>query len=99
MGKNFKITGLDKLEKNLKDLDGENKVPLSELFSNKFMQKNSTFTSFSEFADESTFDFSDIESIPEDELDIFITKKTNFASWKEMLNSASKEWAIKKLQF
>lgn len=104
MGKNFKISGLDNLSRKLnsmqqaaKNIDGENSVPLTELFTDSFTQSHSNFNSFDEFAISSGFDFSDIESIPENELDTFISENTNFNSWKDMLSAATEKWVAKKL--
>lgn|SRR5574337_468113 len=104
MGKNFKISGIDNLSKKLntmqqaaKNIDGENSVPLTDLFTDSFMQSHSNFNNFDEFAKSSGFDFSDIESIPENELDSFISENTNLNSWKDMLAPATEKWVAKKL--
>lgn len=100
----FKIKGMKELERKLsqlsnsaKSLEGTNEVPLVELFSSAFMRKNTKFTSFEEFADNSSFDFTDLNSIPEKSLDQFVGETTKFSKWEEMLTKASEEWTLKQL--
>ncbi|PIT06812.1 hypothetical protein [Snodgrassella communis] len=102
----MKISGLDNLSKKLnkikksaEKIHGNHSVPITEFFNNEFMCKYSKFKSFGEFADKSGFDFSDIESINDAELDAFICKKTSFSSWEEMKSAAAKDWALKQLEF
>ena len=102
----FKITGLDELEKQLDklsqaadELDGEHSVSFGVLFNPEFMSRNTQFQTIDEFTERSSFDFSDIESIDEAQLDKFIAEHTSFESWEDMKASAAQEWAAKKLGF
>lgn len=101
-----KINGLKELQKNLKkmqrkasSLGGSQSVPFTELFDNSFMRKNTKFSSIEKFVEKSGFDFSDIESVDEHELDIFVKKNTKFNSWESMLGEAGKLWTTKQLGF
>jgi hypothetical protein len=90
---------LNNMAKKAKELDGEHEVKLVDLFDNKFMSTNTRFSSFNDFADASKFDWSDIEGIPEDELDKFIDQNSSFTSWDDMRTTASKNFVAKKLGF
>ena len=70
------------LDKKLESLSGN--VPLDELLNSNFMRKYTQFQTAQEFADTSSFDFSNIESA-----------HTKFTSWQEMLNHAAAEWIQK----
>ncbi|ENZ5662726.1 hypothetical protein ACGWY0_001965 [Enterococcus hirae] len=94
----FELNGLDDLQKNLnqlsknaKELDGEHSVPFDELFNEKFMIENTNFSNID--------DFSDIESIDDNELDNFVSSNTDFESWEDMKSAAGSEWVTKRLGF
>lgn len=81
------------LDKKLESLSGN--VPLDELLNSNFMRKYTQFQTAQEFADTSSFDFSNIESIDSNDLDKFVSTHTKFTSWQEMLNHAAAEWIQK----
>ena len=81
------------LDKKLESLSGN--VPLDELLNSNFMRKYTQFQTAHEFADTSSFDFSNIESIDSNDLDKFVSAHTKFTSWQEMLNHAAAEWIQK----
>ena len=81
------------LDKKLESLSGN--VPLDELLNSNFMRKFTQFQTAQEFADTSSFDFSNIESIDSNDLDKFVSAHTKFTSWQEMLNHAAAEWIQK----
>ena len=81
------------LDKKLESLSGN--VPLDELLNSNFMRKYTHFQTAQEFADTSSFDFSNIESIDSNDLDKFVSAHTKFTSWQEMLNHAAAEWIQK----
>lgn len=81
------------LDKKLESLSGN--VPLDELLNSNFMRKYTQFQTAQEFADTSSFDFSNIESINSNDLDKFVSAHTKFTSWQEMLNHAAAEWIQK----
>ena len=72
------------LDKKLESLSGN--VPLDELLNSNFMRKYTQFQTAQEFADTSSFAFSNIESIDSNDLDKFVSAHTKFTSWQEMLN-------------
>lgn len=81
------------LDKKLESLSGN--VPLDELLNSNFIRKYTQFQTAQEFADTSSFDFSNIESINSNDLDKFVSAHTKFSSWQEMLNHAAAEWIQK----
>lgn len=81
------------LDKKLESLSGN--VPLDELLNSNFMRKYTQFQTAQEFADTSSFDFSNIGSIDSNDLDKFVSAHTKFTSWQEMLNHAAAEWIQK----
>ena len=78
------------LDKKLDSLSGN--VPVDELLNSSFMRKYTQFQTAQEFADSSSFDFSDIESIDSNDLDKYVSAHSKFSSWQEMLNQAGVEW-------
>ena len=101
-----KIKGLNDLQRNLKkmerkakSMDGSHSVPFTELFNSKFMKKNTKFSSIEQFVDKSEFDFSNMESINEHDLDNYVKKNTKFNSWDSMKGEAAQLWTAKQLGF
>ena len=67
------------LDKKLESLSGN--VPLDELLNSNFMRTYTQFQTAQEFADTSSFDFSNIVSINSSEGGIFVSAHTKFSSW------------------
>jgi hypothetical protein len=103
----MKITGFDKLQKQLKqmekaakELDGTHEVPFSELFTDSFLRKYTNFLSFEEFENQEIFTkYQTIEEIPDEEMDQFVVANSNFSDWEDMLGTAGTEYAARKLGF
>lgn len=92
----FNDSGLKKLKQNIKKLEGQHNVPFEEIFTKSFMQKYTDFDSIKSFASKSNFDFNDMESINENDLDKFVNDNTTFSNWKLMLTKASEQWTASK---
>lgn len=91
---------LKQMEKAAKELDGTHEVPFSELFTDSFLRKHTTFSSFEEFENQKIFTkYQTIEEIPDDEMDMFVAANTNFSNWDEMLDEASTEFVARKFGF
>ncbi|MBG9981937.1 hypothetical protein HZY86_02280 [Aerococcaceae bacterium DSM 111020] len=97
-------SGLDKLKKDLdrqiknaERLNGEHEVSFDELFPDSFMQEYTNFENIDYLEDKSKFNWKDISSIPDDELDSFVNRTTSFENWQEMLDEASQLWVNKQL--
>lgn len=103
----FKITGLDKLERQLKQMEkgarelGKTKhVSFGELFPASFMRKYTSFSSMDELLDAGGFKVEsqeDFEAIPDTAFDKHIAANTRFRSWEDMLGEATSQYATKKL--
>jgi hypothetical protein len=103
----LKVTGLDKLQRKLKDLgqraesiSERQNVPLPELLTSDFIRQCSRFQSVEEMFEESGFKIEsaeDFASIPDDEWEDFISANTSFLSWEAMLREATGKWAARRL--
>jgi len=103
----MKIEGLDEIQRKLKDmsnkakeLDGAHSVSLSEVLTPAFISRHTRFSDADELFDAGGFSFEsqdEFEAIPEDKLDAFIQSESLFTSWRDMLETASKEWTAEKL--
>lgn len=104
-----KITGLDELQRKLRDmsdraraLDGKHSVSFSELFNPAFMRKHTQFSSMDELFAQGGFKVEsqeDLEAIPEHKLDAFIAAHSQLRSWQELKEKAGAAWAKKKMGF
>lgn len=105
----FKIKGLNELQKQFKkmeqaarELEGNNSIPFSDLFTSSFMNKYTNFSNFEEFLEAGEFTVNsqeDFESIPDSDMDLHVSKSTKFSSWQNMLESATEAYVAKKLGF
>ena len=105
----IKISGLDDLQKKLKEmakrakeLDGTHQVPLKDLLTGEFMRKHSRFSSFRRFLDASPFKVEtseDFDAIPDAEMDAYVSSETDFDSWEDMLSDATQEYVSRKMGF
>jgi len=90
------------LERRLKALEGEHRVPLTELFPVDFLRKYTEFESLEDMFQASGFvveSQEDFEKVPDDEWDSFVRSRTRFSSWEEMLGAAYEKWFARKLGF
>lgn len=105
----FKIDGFDELQQKLDDLaqnaealDGEHSVPVSELLTDSFISRHTSFASSEAMFEASSFKIEtqeDFAAIPDDEWDAFIRSISSFDDWQSMLGAAGQEWAVRKLGF
>ena len=96
----MKVRNLKDLERRVRALDGEHKVPLTELYSNNFVRRVSNFSSFEELLQAGGYDIkseADFTAIPDDEWDEHVRANTRFDSWRDMKEEASSEWTAKRL--
>lgn len=90
---------LDNLAEKAKELEGTRNVKLVELLNNDFMSSHTQFNSIDDFSEASNFDWEKFEEIPENELDLFVSKNSSFNSWDEMLSEAATSYYAKQLGF
>lgn len=103
----MKITGLDKLQKQLKqmekgakELERTKQVAFTELFTPLFMRKYTSFSSFDEFLQSGGFkddSQEEFEAIPDEPFDSHVANVTTFTDWQDMLGKATELYALKKL--
>ncbi len=107
MSSSIKIKGLDKLEKQLKqmekgakELSRTKQVSFSELFTTSFMRKYTSFSTLDELLQAGGFKIEsqeDFEAIPDAEFDKHIAATTRFKNWEDMLSEATTQYVAKKL--
>lgn len=105
----FEFNGLDdlqrqfdKMEQAARELEDQKEIPLSDLFTVKFMRANTSFSTFDEFLSAGGFHAEtdeEFDAIPEDAFDQHVAETTRFESWEDMLESAEQEYIRKKLGF
>ncbi len=101
----IEIKGFDELRDQLnslaKKLDGgEHQIPLTELFTEDFITRHTSFSSIDELLNASKFAIEteeDFAAIPDAEWDCYIRSVSSFDSWSSMLVTATEEWTIKRL--
>jgi hypothetical protein len=89
------------LQRKAEQVDGEHSVPLTELFHDEFMLRNTEFPSVETMLEGSGWKIEtkeDFANIPDEEWDAFIRERTRFASWDEMKNAAAQEWVSRALE-
>lgn len=103
----IKIQGLDELQNKLseltrkiEELDGQHNVPASELLTDSFIFRHTSFVSANEMFKASGFKIDtqeDFSKIPENDWDNFIRSVSDFGSWESMLGAAGEEWGQRQL--
>ncbi len=86
----------------LKDLQGQktiqedpNHISLGMLFNEAFISRHSNSATFDELLEKGNFQaktWEDIDNILEELLDRHIARETDFANWKAMLDTATREY-------
>ena len=89
----------------LMDLKGENhakensnEITLAHLLNDSFMNRYTRFKNYTDFLAKGNFQVTSIEdiaNIPEELLDRYINRETDFPDWKTMLAAANKEFSDK----
>jgi len=103
----FTVDGLEELQKQFNEMEEDAKkaaqrqeVPFSDLFTPAFMLKNTQFSTFDELMDAGGFHAEtseEFDAIPEETLDSHISSTTKFKSWEDMLDEATEQYLVKKL--
>ena len=98
MSVSVNLKGLKDLQKRLDSVSGP--VQFNELFPPSFMKKYTNYSSINELFEHSGFILEtqeDLSAIPEDELDLYLSKVTKFSSWSEMKQCAGQLYIKKQL--
>lgn len=88
---------LKQLQKNANDLNGTSDVRFDQMFTDKFMNKHTKFSTLNQFAEASNFDFNDFDNIPQEKLDDFVNQNTNFNDWNQMISEGMSNYIDNKL--
>lgn len=94
------VDELEELGDRAEELDGENEVPLSELFNPNFMKGYTDFESIEEFFEESPWTVEseeDLDEIPDGPFNEYVSKHTVFSNQDEMMKKAGEEWTTDQL--
>lgn len=105
----IKTSGFEELDKELdrladatEELNGEQDIPLDDLLVPEFIQEHSSFKTFDEMLKAGGFSMEteeDYDAIPDEVLDLHVSKTTDFTSWEQMLEEALSEYLSRKLGF
>jgi hypothetical protein len=93
---------VDRLEAAAGDAEGEDVVPLAELFPGMFMHRYTTFDSIEAFFEASPVALTDERDVTElagSDLDAFVREHTSFEDWAEMLETAGEVWHARQRGF
>ena len=92
---------LDTLKRNAQALDGEHHLNFGELFPDRFMSAYTDFRSMQEMVDASGMDGETEDEIKgifsSQEWSDFVSKRTTFSGWEEMMQKGVGEWTSRRL--
>lgn len=91
---------LNDIEQNAKELNGEHTLSGAELFTPSFMRKHSNTSTIGDFLSPlgiSGNSESELDNIPDEELDSLVRKQSDFSSWDDMKSSAVHDYLEKQL--
>lgn len=87
------ISDLETLGERSKELEGERKVALPELFTSKFIKENTSFDDQDKFFDS----LPDPDETDVEELDEFVSRNSSFNTWQELLNASATDYYGRRL--
>ena len=98
----FDNSGLKKIQNNIDKLSSElESVDFTEIFSDKFMKSNTSFSNFEKFIKLSGFDWSTqetVKKIPVEKLNEFVAANTKFSTWEQLFTTAQKQFLEQKMK-
>lgn len=92
---------LKKLSSKMKELDGTHSVSMGELLNSGFISKHTRFVDLNELFKAGGFEFEtedEFKAIPQEKVDAFIAKESQFNDWQSMIQAAGGEWVKKQLE-
>ncbi|MGI8838295.1 MAG: hypothetical protein ACR2H4_16900 [Pyrinomonadaceae bacterium] len=90
------FSGLEKLQRKLRELEGDHNVPLPELMPDSFIRQHTNFQSLQAMLDAGGV--KEDEDIDSDEFSEFIADRTRFKGWRDFCEFASSEWVGRQLE-
>jgi hypothetical protein len=103
----MKAAGFDELVRKLKEMqqrareiNGTHRLAFSELFSDEFMKEHTDFKSFPQMVEENPFETQskeDLEAVPDDEWEEYVSSRTRFANWEAMREAAAGDWISRQM--
>ncbi len=91
----FDDSKLKRLQLKVKELHGQRNVPLPELMPDNFIRKYTDFQTLQAMLDASGIE--NLEEIGNEKFSKFISTRTGFSTWEEMIEVATAEYAKRKL--
>lgn len=94
------LSGLKRLQRKAKELDGEHEVPVGELLTPKFMAEHTAFADIDAWMEASGIPIEgaeDFAALPKADMDAYVATSTDFADWQEMLGAALAEYMGRQL--
>lgn len=94
------LNGLKKLTKNVEELKKKGEASFTEIVNPEFISAHTDFSDIFDLFKQAGFDIDtveEIETIPEDELDSFISEKTKFSDFQDLQKNAVAEYMRKHL--
>jgi hypothetical protein len=105
----MKIKGFDdlerqlkKMQKGVKELERTKEIPFEDLFTANFMRRYTDYGTISDFLDNCGYPANTTEefsAIPDAEFDKYVAANTRFSTWEKMLEKATDDYIVKKLDF
>jgi hypothetical protein len=96
-----KIEGMGELTRQFDSFGEDRSIPISELFTPRFMRTHTDAETFGAFIENSPWSVEtedDFKSIPESKWDDYVETYTVFKDWDAMLSTAFREWFSRNLQ-
>lgn len=91
---------LKKLSNNIEELGKKKSISLSDFMPTDFISKYSQYENVDKLFEKSGFNLKEescFSTIPENEMDAFISENTSFVTWKEMQKKAAEAYTHKQV--
>ena len=91
---------LDDMRERAAAMEGQNDLPLDEVFPPSFMARHTLADSIGAFLDDCEWDAEtreDFADVPQDEFDDYVAERTRFDDWDAMVGRAGEEWMARQM--
>lgn len=85
------LSALRKLSENLKRIEPQQEIPITHILSDSFIQSKTPFSSLNDLFEKGGFNVEtkeDLEAIPDEDLNSFISENSEYSTFKEMISAA-----------